>query len=52
MHECLHGIVEHYKVRELVGEGGGHLEAPIDQLATGICEVLESLGITLHTKAR
>ena len=52
MHELIHGVVEHYKIRELMGDEGGHLENPIDQLAVGVCEVLESLGIFLHAKAR
>lgn len=47
MHEILHGVVDSLAIRELVGENGDHIEAPIKQLATGICEALESLGLVL-----
>lgn len=46
MHEILHGIINEYKIRELIDEKGNHLEGPIDQLALGLSEVLESIGIT------
>ena len=46
IHEILHGIINEYRVRELIDEKGDHLESPIDQLALGLAEVLESLGIT------
>ena len=49
VHELLHAIVEEYKIRELVSDGD-HNEIAIDQLATGLCEALESLNITLPSK--
>lgn len=51
MHEIIHGVVEGYKIRELRINGGrdGHVEEAIDQLATGICEALEAMGIQIPT---
>lgn len=49
VHELLHCIVEEYKIRELVTDGD-HNEIAIDQLATGICEALESLNIHIPSK--
>ena len=46
IHEVLHGIVNEYRVRELMDDKGEHMESPIDQLALGLAEVLESIGIT------
>lgn len=46
IHEILHGIVNEYRIRELIDEKGGHHEEAIDQLALGMAEVLESIGIT------
>jgi len=45
IHEILHGIINEYRVRELMDDKGDHLESPIDQLALGLAEVLESIGI-------
>jgi len=45
IHEILHGIINEYQVRELMDDKGEHLESPIDQLALGLAEVLESIGI-------
>lgn len=47
LHEILHGIVEQGAVRELMSEKGVHYEHPINQLANGLAEALESLGITV-----
>lgn len=49
MHEIVHGIVQHMAIRELIDDSGRHLETPIDQLATGLCMALESLGFLLPT---
>lgn len=46
LHEIIHAVVECYQIRELI-ESDGHAEIPIDQLATGICEAMESIGIYL-----
>ena len=46
LHEVLHGIVNEYRVRELMDDKSEHLEYPIDQLALGLAEVLESIGVT------
>lgn len=46
IHEILHGIITEYGVRELIDDKGEHMELPIDQLALGLAEVLESIGIT------
>ena len=46
IHEILHGIIHEYRVRELIDDKGEHIEAPIDQLALGLAEVLESIGAT------
>ena len=46
IHEVLHGIINEYRVRELIDDKGEHMESPIDQLALGLAEVLESIGIT------
>lgn len=46
IHEILHGIINEYRVRELMDDKGEHMESPIDQLALGLAEVLESIGIT------
>ncbi len=48
LHEILHGLVEHGSIRELKGEHGEHLEIPIDQLANGLAEVLESIDYPLN----
>lgn len=45
LHEILHGIINEYRVRELMDDKGEHLEYPIDQLVLGLAEVLESIGI-------
>jgi len=45
LHEILHGIINEFNIRELIGDDGHHLESPIDQLALGIAEVLESIGV-------
>lgn len=47
LHEILHGIIENGSVRELMDEHGGHLEMPINQIANGLAEALESMGILL-----
>lgn len=39
-HEVIHGMIEGYRIRELMDKQGNHLEHPIDQLATGIFNVL------------
>lgn len=49
MHELVHAVTEAYKIRELIDENGGHKELAVDQLAVGLCEALESLGIYLPT---
>ena len=46
IHEVLHGIINEYRVRELMDDKGEHMESPIDQLTLGLAEVLESIGIT------
>jgi hypothetical protein len=46
LHEIIHGVIEHYQIKQLMSEDGTHLEAPIDQLSVGLAEVLESLGVT------
>lgn len=51
LHEILHGIVENGGVRELMNDSGKHLEDPINQLANGLAEALESLGFTLNLGA-
>lgn len=45
IHEVLHGIIEHLKIRELMDDDGDHLEAPIEQVTAGLACALESLGI-------
>lgn len=50
MHELIHAVIENYHVRELRDEDGKHLETPIDQLAIGLCEALEGLGVELPSK--
>lgn len=53
MHELVHAVTESYKIRELFDDAGnGHKELAVDQLATGLCEALESLGIFLPTAKR
>lgn len=47
LHELLHGVIEHMKVRELMDADGRHLEIPIDQLAAGLAMALESVGVKL-----
>ncbi len=42
-HEVMHVIAERLKIRELMNEEGDHLEFPIDQIATGIFTVLNSI---------
>lgn len=50
LHEVIHAVIECYKIRELI-ESDGHAEMAVDQLATGICEAMESIGIYLpHAK--
>ena len=49
LHEVLHGIVNEYQIRELMNDKRDHLEMPIDQIASGMAGVLESLGITKLT---
>lgn len=51
-HEVLHGIVEHGSIRELTDEEGVHLENPIDQIAVGIFNLLDSLGIRVISKKK
>ena len=46
IHEVLHGIINEYRVRELIDDKDAHREEAIDQLALGLAEVLESIGIT------
>lgn len=46
LHEVLHGIINEYQIRELMDDRCKHLEMPIDQIASGLAGVLESLGIT------
>lgn len=50
LHELIHGVVQAYGIRELLGDGDRHLETPIDQLAIGLCEALEGLGVELPSK--
>ena len=45
LHELLHGIIGEGQIVELCKEGGTHLEPPIEQLANGLGEALESVGI-------
>jgi len=45
LHEILHGVIEAQHVRELIGDDGEHSEAAIHQLALGLAEALESLGV-------
>lgn len=45
IHEILHGIINEYRVVDLIDDKGEHCESAIDQLALGIAEVLESLNI-------
>lgn len=47
LHEILHGVIEEGSIRELQDNQGAHLENPIDQLANGLAEALESLGFVL-----
>lgn len=47
LHEILHGVIEGNDIRELKSPRGGHFEAPINQLANGLAEALESLGFKL-----
>ena len=51
LHEILHGIIENGAIRELMDEHGGHLETPINQLANGLAEALESVGTLLPPNA-
>lgn len=44
LHEILHGIIESYAIRELVGPNDDHTETAIDQLSFGLAEALESMG--------
>jgi hypothetical protein len=49
IHEIIHGVIEGYKIRELMDEEeGGHYEHAVDQLATGLAEALRSLGVDLY----
>ena len=52
LHEILHGIIENGGVRELIDNKGTHMENPIDQLANGLAEALESLGFELNLAGR
>ncbi len=52
VHEMLHAVVEAYGIRELRDAENRHLEIPIDQLATGLCEALEGLGVELPSKRK
>lgn len=44
LHEVLHGIIEDGEIRELMDSDRKHLEVPINQLANGLAEALESVG--------
>ena len=44
LHEVCHAIAYEYSIRELTGKSE---ENPIDQLAHGLAEVLEGLGVEL-----
>jgi len=46
LHEILHGVVDEYYIRELTDTDGDHIEFAIIQLALGLAEALESVGIT------
>ena len=50
LHEILHGIIENGGVRELMDSAGKHMEDPINQLANGLAEALESLGFVLNIR--
>lgn len=52
LHEVLHGIIQEYRIRELMDENGNHLEFPIDQLSIGLAEALESVGISVLSRRR
>lgn len=45
LHEMVHGVVQNLSVRELMDDDGKHMEHPIDQIANGIAEALESSGL-------
>lgn len=47
LHEVLHAITHEYGITPLEKDGGGHDEKHIDLLAIAICEVLESMNMTL-----
>lgn len=50
LHEVVHGVVAGLHIRELEDEEtGGHNEIAVDQLAVGITEALESLGIDIYS---
>lgn len=46
LHELVHGVVSSYRIRELY-DGESQIEAAVVQLAVGLCEALNSLGIHL-----
>lgn len=50
LHEIIHGIIENGAIRELMDDHRNHLEAPIDQLANGLAESLESIGVSIQPK--
>lgn len=47
MHEILHGVIDAYKISALKDANNVHNEDAIDQLAVGLCEALESIGLKL-----
>ena len=47
MHEIVHGVVTNYSIQELRHPNGYHNEVAIDQLAIGIVEAIESMGLYL-----
>ena len=49
MHEIVHGVVTNYSIQELRHPNGDHNEVAIDQLAIGIVEAIESMGLYLPT---
>ena len=49
MHEIVHGVVTNYSIQELRHTNGDHNEVAIDQLAIGIVEAIESMGLYLPT---
>lgn len=49
LHEIIHGVVEGLCIRELMDADSNHLERPVTQLASGLAETLESMGIRILT---